>query len=208
MIMPSKTKGIIAVLVLLVASKLQVGADRVDIEKEDQDIDSGIAPALTSIGKLVTPSNPNQSIKGLRGGKHRRLQGGEDNTNNNVTSHVSQYNADAFDNNSTADEWPEYDNNSTSDEWPDGTDNFGNNSTANTSEDETDFEKWVNSLDPPVRILVQVAVIGVFFTVVTAFFVTLYFWCGITPCDIAACLCACVCAVILACGDNRRVVYY
>jgi hypothetical protein len=204
MIMASRTKVIIALIVLFVASKVQVGAD---VEKEDQDTVSGIACAFTSIRNLVTPSNPNQSIKRLRGGKHRRLQGGEDNTNNNVTSRVSQYQADAYDNNSTADEWPEYDNNSTTGNWPDGTDNFDHNSTANNSEDKDDVQKWLDSLDPAVRILYTALVVGLLAAIVVGIFVSLYCCCGISPCHLAACACASLCC-LLEVLDDRPVRYY
>ena len=158
--------------------------DRVDVENEDQDTVSGIAHACTSIRNLVTPSNPNQSIKRLRGGTHRCLQGGDDNANNNITAH-----------------------NSTVGEWPDGTDNFDNNSTANESEDKDDVQKWLDSLDPAVRILYTALVVSLLAAIVVGIFVCLYCCCGISPCHLAACACASLCC-LLKVLDDRPVRYY
>ena len=181
MIMASRTKIIIAVLVLLVASKLQVGADHVDAKKEDQNTVSGIAQASTSIGSRVTPSDPVQPVQRLRGDKHRRLRGGNDSSNtnndgmaralqndadvydnnsaadewpeydNDAMARALQNDADMYDNNSAADEWPEYDNNFTADEWPDDMNNFDSNSTATESE-----VGGIESLSPFARVLVYI----------------------------------------------------
>ena len=100
------------------------------------------------------------------------------------------------------------------DEWPDGPDgpdiNDSGNSTADGSEEEeeSDIEKWMNSLDPPVRILVSILFLGLFAAVITTIFVALYCLCGITPCDLVVCFFAATCAFIMCMFDDRRVVYY
>ena len=74
---------------------------------------------------------------------------------------------------------------------------------------EDDFEKWMNSLTPPLRIVVSILILGLFAGVITVLFVALYCCTGITPCDLMLCFFACVCALFLACPDDRvRYVYY
>lgn len=204
------------VLFLLVASKQQVGADVVEIEKGDHETISEIDP-LASIENPIAPASPVQPITRLRGS--RRLLGG-DVFDDNVTAPVSQDVIDNYAdvNDTTIDEWPNGtdiygDDNYTIDEWPNYRDIYGDdgNSTEDGSEEEEEsqIQKWFKTLDPAVQIVVSVLVLGAFAAIATVIFVSLYCCCGITPCDLIVCACASVWTLILCfCDDGRRYYYY
>ena len=99
--MASRTKVIIAILVLLVASKLHVRADGVNIDKGHGDhyTVSRSAHSFGSIGNQVAAPSPVPPIKRLHAIVRRRLDGADDSTNNNVTVRASHGGADNYGNN-------------------------------------------------------------------------------------------------------------
>lgn len=75
----SRTRMIMLVFFLLVASILQVGADRLGVEDFAPNTMSVSGIADASHGNPAASSIPFQSIKRLRTSEKRRLQGGSDN---------------------------------------------------------------------------------------------------------------------------------
>jgi hypothetical protein len=230
--MTSRTKIVILFLILLAASMQQAGADGVEISEIAQ-----FFASIDKISASSSPVQLITRLRGSKRLLHGDDDSTDDNVTARVSQDVANYGDDNYtmdewpdgtdindsgngDDKYTMDEWPDGtdvndsgngDDNYTMDEWPDGPDiNDSGNSTADGSEEEeeSDIEKWMNSLDPPVRILVSILFLGLFAAVITTIFVALYCLCGITPCDLVVCFFAATCAFIMCMFDDRRVVYY